>query len=86
MIKTPVVVKTEQGFDGRPIALLVQEASQYASKVYIQSDGKNINAKSIMGMMSLSLAEGEEITVVTDGEDEKKAAEGIRSFFARGAK
>ena len=82
MIKTPVVVKTEDGFDGRPIALLVQEASQYASKVYIQIGEKNINAKSIMGMMILSLQNGEEITVVTDGEDEKKAAEGIRTFFA----
>ena len=70
MIKTPVVVKTEEGFDGRPIALLVQEASQYASKVYIQIGEKNINAKSIMGMMSLSLADGEKITVVTEGEDE----------------
>lgn len=82
MIKTPVVVKKEDGFDGRPIVLLVQEASQYASKVYIQIGEKNINAKSIMGMMSLSLENGERITVVTDGEDEKKAAEGIRTFFA----
>ncbi|WP_072523948.1 HPr family phosphocarrier protein [Clostridium sp. Marseille-P3244] len=82
MIKTSVVVKTEEGLDGTPIALLVQKASQYASKVYIQTGGKKINAKSIMGMMSLSLAGGEQITVVTDGEDEKKAAEDIRSFFA----
>ena len=49
MIKTSVVVKADPGFDGRPIALLVQEASQYASKVYIQVAEKNINAKSIMG-------------------------------------
>ena len=83
MIKTPVVVKTESNFDGRPIALLVQEASQYASKVYIQVGEKNINAKSIMGMMSLNLVGGDEITVVTDGEDEKKAAEGIKTFFAK---
>ena len=51
MIKTPVVVKTESNFDGRPIALLVQEASQYASKVFIQTDGKNIYAKIIFVMM-----------------------------------
>ena len=82
MIKTPVVVKTEEDFDGRPIALLVQEASQYASTIYIQVGEKHINAKSIMGMMSLSLADGEEITVVTDGEDEQRAAEGIKTFFA----
>lgn len=81
MIKTPVVVKHENGLDGRPIALLVQEASQYASKVYIEVDDKKINAKSIMGMMSLNLSEGEEVTVMTEGEDEEKAAEGIRTFF-----
>ena len=77
MIKTPVVVKTEEDFDGRPIALLVQEASQYASTIYIQVGEKHINAKSIMGMMSLSLA---------DGEDEQRAAEGIKTFFAKGRK
>ncbi|HIY29686.1 MAG TPA: HPr family phosphocarrier protein [Candidatus Mediterraneibacter avicola] len=82
MIKTSVVVKADSGLDGRPIALLVQEASQYASKVYIQVGEKNINAKSIMGMMSLSLISGDQITVVTEGEDEKKAADGIKAFFA----
>ena len=83
MIKTSVVVKADKGLDGRPIALLVQEASQYASKLYIQVGEKNVNAKSIMGMMSLSLTGGDQITVVTDGEDEQKAAEGIKTFFAK---
>ena len=83
MIKTSVVVKADKGLDGRPIALLVQEASQYASKVYIQVGEKNVNAKSIMGMMSLSLTGGDQITVVTDGEDEQKASEGIKTFFAK---
>ena len=65
MIEMPVVVRQEKGLDGRPIALLVQEASQYASKVYIKVEDKSINAKSIMGMMSLSLSEGEEVTILT---------------------
>ena len=81
MIETPVVVRQEKGLDGRPIALLVQEASQYASKVYIKVEEKSINAKSIMGMMSLSLSQGEEVTILTDGEDQEKAAEGIKTFF-----
>ena len=81
MIEMPVVVRHEKGLDGRPIALLVQEASQYASKVYIKVEDKSINAKSIMGMMSLSLSEGEEVTIFTEGEDEEKAAEGIKTFF-----
>ena len=86
MIRRPVIIQKDMDKEDHPIALLVQEASQYASKVYIQTDGKNINAKSIMGMMSLALSDGEEITVVTDGEDEQKAADGIRGFFERGAK
>ena len=81
MIEMPVVVRQEKGLDGRTIALLVQEASQYASKVYIKVEDKSINAKSIMGMMSLSLSEGEEVTIFTEGEDEEKAAEGIKTFF-----
>ena len=65
MIKTSVVVKADPGFDGRPIALLVQEASQYASKVYIQVAEKNINAKSIMGMMSLNPVSYTHLTLPT---------------------
>ena len=83
MIETPVIVGHEDGIEGRPIALLVQEASQYASKVYIQVDNKKINAKSIMGMMSLALQEGDEVTVVAEGEDEEKAAEGIKTFLKK---
>ena len=82
MIETPVIVKHEKGLDARHIALLVQEASQYASKIFILVDNKKINAKSIMGMMSLNLSDGEEVTVLTDGEDEVKAAEEIKTFLA----
>ena len=83
MIETPVVVGHEDGIEGRPIALLVQEASQYASKVYIQVENKKINAKSIMGMMSLALQEGDEVIVVAEGKDEQKAAEGIKTFLKK---
>lgn len=82
MIKKPLVIKQKDGLDARPIALLVQEASQYASQVYIEVGTKKINAKSIMGMMSLNLSKGEEVTVVTEGADEKKAADGIETFFS----
>ena len=82
MIKTSVVVKADPGFDGRPIALLVQEASQYASKVYIQVAEKNINAKSIMGMMTLGLDSGEEITLSANGDDEEAAMTSIEKYLS----
>ena len=81
-MKKSVVVKMQQDFEARPIANLVQVANRYESKIYLEHGDSRVNAKSIMGMMSLNLIGGEEITVVTEGEDEEKAAEGIKSFFA----
>ena len=50
MIKKPVKIQLSEGLDARPIALLVQEASQYSSSVYIEVDQKQVNAKSIMAV------------------------------------
>lgn len=82
MIKKSVTVNCEQGLDARPIALLVQEASQYASQVYIEMAEKKINAKSIMGMMSLSLTTGEELSIIANGDDEEIAANGMVTFIS----
>ena len=81
MIKKPITILLSEGLDARPIALLVQEASQYSSTVYIEVADKQVNAKSIMGMMSLRLTPGEEITVVANGADEEEAAKGIETFL-----
>ena len=81
MIKTPVVVRHENGLDGRPIALLVQEASQYASRIYIQMGDKQINAKSIMGMMTLGVPAGGKINVIAKGDDETEAIEHIGKYL-----
>ena len=83
MIKTPVVVKTEEGFDGRPIALLVQQASQYVSKVYIQIGEKNINAKSIMGLVSLGMLKDEEVSLQAEGPDEQDAVNELAKMIGQ---
>ena len=82
MMTKKMTIKIPTGLEARPVAVLVQVASRYDSSIYIECEDKKVNAKSIMGMMSLNLIGGEEITVVTDGEDEQKAAEGIKTFFA----
>ncbi|MCI8321017.1 MAG: HPr family phosphocarrier protein [Dorea sp.] len=84
MIKKPVTIQANMDMEARPIAHLVQEASQYTSKVYIELDEKKINAKSIMGMMSLKLTKGTNLVVVADGEDESNAIEGVEAFLAVG--
>ena len=71
----------ENGLEARPIALLVQVASQYESSIYIESDGKRVNAKSIMGMMTLVLSAGDKIVVSADGKDEEEALKGVESYL-----
>ena len=82
MIKKPVTIKHQNGLDVRPIALLVQEASQYSSRIYIEVNNRKINAKSIMGMMTLGLDAGEEITLSANGEDEEAAMSSIEQYLS----
>ncbi len=77
-----VQVKLENGLEARPVALLVQEASKYDSKVYVESDGRKVNAKSIMGMMTLGLDNGDRLTVTAEGEDEELAVDNIEKFLS----
>lgn len=82
MTKRNIQVKLENGLEARPIAHLVQVASKYDSTIYINSDGKRVNAKSIMGMMSLELDNGENLEVSAEGLDEQEAVEGIENFLS----
>ena len=81
MIKESINISCPGGLEPRPIAELVQVASKYESKVYLETETKRVNAKSIMGMMSLNLANGDLLTVSADGNDEKDAMDEILSFL-----
>lgn len=85
MIEKAIEVKMAQDVDARPIAMLVQVASRYESSIYIISEGKKVNAKSIMGMMTLTLDKGQTITVTADGEDEQTAIENIENYLSGNA-
>ena len=67
MIRKTVTIELSSGLEARPIAMLVQVASQYESKIYVESESKRVNAKSIMGMMTLGLAAGEELVISAEG-------------------
>lgn len=82
MIQRSMTIQLTSGLEARPVAVLVQKASQYDSTVYIEAEGKKVNAKSIMGMMSLGLDKGEEVTVITDGADESDAMNSIEAYLS----
>ena len=79
-----VKIQLSGGLEARPVAMLVQVASQQDSTVYLESEGKKVNAKSIMGMMSLGLDSGELVTVIADGPDEEVAVEDIAKYLCSG--
>lgn len=81
MITKRMEIKIPTGLDPSTIALFIQTASQYDSRVYVEVADKKVNAKSIMGMMTLGLAAGEEITVSAAGADEQQAIEHIERYL-----
>lgn len=81
MVSKTVKVNLAEDAEARPVAVLVQKASQFDSKVYIHADDKKINAKSIMGMMSLGLTQDEEITISAEGTDEEKAVATLAEYL-----
>ena len=81
MVSKAIKVNLVADAEARPVAVLVQKASQFESKVYIQSGDRRINAKSIMGMMSLGLAQNEEVIVSAEGTDEEAAVEDLVDYL-----
>ena len=77
MIKKAMVVGLDSRADAMPVAMFVQVASQYESSIYVDDAEKRVNAKSIMGMMTLGLVNGNPIVVTADGKDEAQAIAGI---------
>ena len=84
MIEKSIKIQLSGGLEARPVAMLVQVASQHESSVYIKSGGRKVNAKSIMGMMSLALGSGESVTVSADGKDEQEAIQSIEEYLSGG--
>lgn len=82
MMEKSIKIQLTGGLEARPVAMLVQLASQYDSSVYLETEGKKVNAKSIMGMMSLALGEGAEVKIVTDGSDEEQAMAGMEDYLS----
>ena len=67
--------------DSRPAALFVQTASKFSSSVHLEIDEKTINAKSIMGILSLGVLDGQDVTIIADGSDELQAVAELKKFL-----
>ena len=82
MLEKSIKPQLDGQLEARPIAMLVQVASQYDSTVYLETEERKVNAKSIMGMMSLAASIGTEIRIITDGSDEEQAMAGMEAYLS----
>ncbi len=82
MVTKNMTIEIQTGLEARPVALLVQVASQFESSIYVECGNKKVNAKSIMGMMTLGLNVGENVMVSADGEDEEAAISSIEKYLS----
>ena len=84
MTTKEMTIEMAAGLEARPAAMLVQVASRYESSIHIENGPVKVNAKSVMGMMSLALGEGEVIKVTADGADEEEAVTKIEEYLKTG--
>lgn len=84
MIRKDVVVSNSEGLQSRPAALLVQVACKFASRIMIERGNKIINAKSMMGVLSLGVGGGQRVTIVIEGEDEQEACDALMRLIHTG--
>ena len=82
MITIPVTVRIPRELD-RNAALLVQTATLYDSRIHITFLNRTVNAKSIMGVMTLPLSDGDEVSICAEGPDENEAAEALSQFLQK---
>ncbi|HJF19319.1 MAG TPA: phosphocarrier protein HPr [Enterococcus columbae] len=83
MEKKSFNVIAETGIHARPATLLVQTASKFASDINLEYKGKSVNLKSIMGVMSLGVGQGADVTISAEGADEKDAIAAITETMVK---
>ena len=81
MTELTVSIKNRAGIHARPAALIVQTASKFASNIWLEKGSDRINAKSIMGIITLGASYGTPVRILAEGKDEEAAADAIRALF-----
>ena len=84
MISREVVVKSSVGLHARPATFFIQKANSYKSSIWVEKDDRSVNAKSLLGVLSLGIVNGMTITLVADGPDEREALDGLKELIENG--
>lgn len=80
MVSKAVVVKNQVGLHARPATFFIQKSNEFSSSVWIEKDERRVNAKSLLGVLSLGVTAGTEITILADGLDEQQAIDALKDL------
>ncbi|WP_082233416.1 HPr family phosphocarrier protein [Halobacillus massiliensis] len=83
MKEQQLTIDLDTGLQARPAAQFVQLANRFSADVFIEKDNKKVNAKSIMGLMSLAIGHGENVNLIVDGNDEEQAIKELTKFVRK---
>ena len=81
MITREITIKTPTVLESKPAAIFIQKASRYKSSIWIEKDERKANAKSLLGLLSLSIGTGATISIIAEGEDEEKAVQELEDYI-----
>ena len=81
MTSKQVTVSNEVGLHARPATFFIKKANEYKSSVWVECDTRRVNAKSLLGILSLGIVGGMQITIIADGSDEKDAINGLEELL-----
>ena len=84
MISREVTITNSIGLHARPATFFIQKANAYKASVWVEKDDRRVNAKSLLGVLSLGIAQGMTITVLADGQDEEDALNGLMALINTG--
>ena len=84
MVKKEVTITNNIGLHARPATFFIQKANTYSSSMWVEKDERRVNAKSLLGVLSLGIAKGMTITIIADGSDEVAAIDGLIELIKTG--
>jgi phosphocarrier protein len=84
MISKNVTIVNSVGLHARPATFFIQKANSYKSSIWVEKEDRRVNAKSLLGVLSLGIVKGMEITLIADGADEADALEGLVALVNTG--
>lgn len=80
MLSKTVIVQNQVGLHARPATFFIQKSNEFKSSIWVEKEERRVNAKSLLGVLSLGITKGTEITIITDGTDEKEALDALESL------